>query len=241
MCFSVNVNLIREELENRFGATLIDPDKYRPSYYYHAFGLPELPAVCSDSPGKIRLLKWGLIPTWTKNDEDAKVIRFKTFNARSETIDQKPSFSTTLKNQRCIIPVKGYFEWQHIGKEKIPWYIYHAEDEVLALAGLYNKWTSSATGEVFDTFSIITTEANNFTAEIHNSGKRMPAILDKQSESLWLNLSLNEKDISGLLKPAPENFLKAHTVSPLINNKTANRNTPQVIQPYKYITNNLLF
>jgi putative SOS response-associated peptidase YedK len=241
MCFTVNVNLIKEELENRFGATLIDPDKYRPSYYYHAFGLPELPAICSESPDKIRLLKWGLIPSWTRNEEDAKLIRFKTFNARSETINKKPSFSSSFKSHRCIIPVSGYFEWQHIGKEKIPWYIYPTGDEILALAGLYNSWTSSSTGEVIDTFSIITTDANEFTAEIHNSGKRMPAILDRHAESLWLNLSLSENEALKLLTPAPESALKAHTVSPLINDKTANRNTSQVIQPYKYNTNNLLF
>jgi len=241
MCFTVNVNLIKEELENRFGATLIDPDNYRPSYYYHAFGLPDLPVVCSDTPDNIKLMKWGLIPSWTKNEEDAKVIRFKTFNARSESINQKPSFSGSLKKQRCIIPVKGYFEWQHIGKDKIPWYIYHSEDEILALAGLYNIWTSNVTGEVTGTFSIITTDANNLTAEIHNSGKRMPAILDKDGESKWLNLSLGENEILDLLKPAPESILKAHTVSPLINNKTASKNTPQVIKPYKYTTQSLLF
>jgi len=241
MCFTVNVNLIKEELENRFGANLIDPDNYRPSYYYHAFGLPDLPVVCSDTPDNIKLMKWGLIPSWTKNEEDAKVIRFKTFNARSESINQKPSFSGSLKKQRCIIPVKGYFEWQHIGKDKIPWYIYHSEDEILALAGLYNIWTSNVTGEVTGTFSVITTDANNLTAEIHNSGKRMPAILDKDGESKWLNLSLGENEILDLLKPAPENLLKAHTVSPLINDKTASKNTPQVIQPYKYTTQSLLF
>ena len=74
MCFTVNVNLIKEELENRYGATLIDPDKYRPSYYYHAFGLPSLPVICSDSPSSIKLLKWGLIPSWTKSIDEANVI-----------------------------------------------------------------------------------------------------------------------------------------------------------------------
>jgi putative SOS response-associated peptidase YedK len=241
MCFTVNVNLIKEELENRFGATLIDPDKYRPSYYYHAFGLPELPVVCSETRDNIKLMVWGLIPSWTKNEEDAKVIRFKTFNARSESISRKPSFSASFKKQRCIIPVKGYFEWQHVGREKIPWYIYDSEDEILSLAGLYNRWTSNVTGEVMDTFSIVTTDANNFTAEIHNTGKRMPAILDKDAESKWLNLSLGEKEILDLLKPAPESALKAHPVSPLINNKTANKNTPKVIQPYLYTTQSLLF
>jgi len=241
MCFSVNVNLVKEELEKRFGATLIDPDKYRPSYYYHAFGLPEMPAVCSDQPGKIRLLKWGLIPSWTKTIEDANVIRYKTFNARSESIDSKPSFSSSFKSKRCIIPVKGYFEWQHVGRDKIPWYIYHADNEILSFAGLYNEWTSHNTGEIFNTFSIVTTDANDLTAEIHNSGKRMPALLDKQSEALWLDPSTLPSSTLDLLKPAPEKILKAHTVGPLINNRNISRNTPEIILPYNYNTNKLLF
>jgi putative SOS response-associated peptidase YedK len=241
MCFSVNVNLIKEELENRYGATLIDPDKYRPSYYYHAFGLPDMAAICSDMPDRIKLLKWGLIPSWTKNPEDAEIIRYKTFNARSESIDTKASFSSSFKSKRCIIPVKGYFEWQHIGKDKIPWYIYGAENEILSFAGLYSEWTGQNTGEIYNTFSIITTDANNLTAEIHNSGKRMPAILDKPSEDLWLDLSINESAALDLLKPAPDGILIAHTVGPLINNRNINRNTPEVILPYQYNTNKLLF
>ena len=130
MCFSVNVNLVKEELEKRYGATFLDPDSYRPSYYYHAFSLPEIPAICSARPDKIQLLKWGLIPSWTRTATEANKIRFKTFNARSESITVKPSFSGSFRSKRCLIPVKGFFEWQHIGNEKIPWYIYHADDEI---------------------------------------------------------------------------------------------------------------
>jgi putative SOS response-associated peptidase YedK len=241
MCFSVNVNLVKEELENRYGATLIDPDKYRPSYYYHAFSLPEMPAVCSGMSDKIQLLKWGLIPSWVKTIDDANKIRYKTFNARSESIDNKISFSSSFRSKRCIIPVKGFYEWQHIGKEKIPWYIYHSENEVLSLAGLFDEWTESRTGEVFSTFSIITTEANDMMAEIHNSAKRMPAILDKAAETGWLNLSTSPEDALGLLKPCPPEILKAHTISALVNDKTSSRNTPEVILPYKYDSGNLLF
>ena len=182
MCFSVNVNLIKEELENRFGATLIDPDKYRPSYYYHAFSLPEMPAVCSGMTDRIRLLKWGLIPSWIKDSDNANAIRYKTFNARSESIDEKPSFSSSFRSKRCLIPVKGFFEWQHVGNEKVPWYIYHFENEILTFAGLYDEWTENNTGEVFNTFSIVTTDANDLMAGIHNSAGRMPVILDKSSE-----------------------------------------------------------
>ncbi len=241
MCFSVNVNLVREELEHRYGATLIDWDKYRPSYYYHAFSLPEIPAVCSESPGVIKLLKWGLIPSWTKNIDDANSIRFKTFNARSESVAKKPSFSSSLRTKRCIIPVKGFFEWQHIGKEKIPWYIYNSENEVLSIAGLYDVWTENNTGEVFNTFSILTTDANDLMAEIHNSAKRMPVILDKTAEHTWIDISAATGVVLDLLKPCPSEFLKAHTVGPLVNDRTSDRNTPDVIRPFNYQSGNLLF
>ena len=241
MCFTVNVNLIKEELENRYGATLIDTDKYRPSYYYHAFGLPSLPAVCSSEPSEIRLLKWGLIPSWTKNIDQANIIRYKTFNARSESIDTKPSFSSAFAAKRCIIPVKGFFEWQHVGNEKIPWYIYQSENEVLSIAGIYDDWIENSTGEVFSTFSIVTTDANDLMARIHNSGKRMPVILNNSSEARWLDLSVTKEDALSLLIPCPSDILKAHTISPLINSRSSDKNTPELIQPYNYPTGNLRF
>jgi putative SOS response-associated peptidase YedK len=241
MCFSVNVNLVKEELENRYGATLIDPDKYRPSYYYHAFSLPELPAVCSGIPNRIRLLKWGLIPSWIRSIDDANAIRYKTFNARSESLDKKPSFSSSIRSKRCIIPLKGFFEWQHIGKEKIPWYIYHSENEILSIAGLYDEWTENSTGELFSTFSIITTEANGLMAEIHNSARRMPVILDKTAETIWIDLSTSALDALSLLKPCQDEVLSAYTIGPLVNDKKSNRNSPDVIRAYDYNSGNLLF
>jgi len=241
MCFTVNVNLIKEELENRYGATLIDPDKNRPRYYNHAFGLPDIPVICTGSPSQIKLLKWGLIPSWTKSISDANVIRFKTFNARSESIELKRSFSSSFKSKRCIIPVKGFYEWQHAGKEKIPWYIYRADNEILSIAGIFDEWVENTTSEVFSTFSIITTEANELMAEIHNSAKRMPAVLERSDEAGWLNLSTSVADALSMLKPCGLDILKAHTISPLVNDKNANRNTPEVILPFKYISDNLLF
>jgi len=241
MCFSVNVNLIKDELEERFGVDFPDKERYSPSYYYHAFGLPELPGLCSGSPSKISLLRWGLIPSWVKNIDDANVIRYKTFNARAESIALKPSFAASFKSKRCIIPVKGLFEWQHVGKEKIPWYIYNSENEIISIAGLYDEWVESHTDEVFSTFSIITTEANDMMAEIHNSKKRMPVILDRSTENIWINLSVKSADALELLKPCPSDYLKAHTISSLVNDRTADRNTQEVIQPFIRERNNRLF
>jgi putative SOS response-associated peptidase YedK len=240
MCFSVNVNLVKEEIEDRYGVSFPGKYRYEPSYYYHAYGLPELPAICSETPGTIRLLKWGLIPSWIKTEEEADKIRFKTFNARSETIYSKPSFSSSFKSRRCIIPVRGFFEWQHIGKEKIPWYIYSTDNYIITIAGLYSEWVRSTTGESVGTFSIVTTEANKMMAEIHNSMKRMPAILDRTEEKRWIDTSITASEALGILKACSPDMLQAHTISPLINNRNVNRNTPEVIRPFTYQTGNLL-
>lgn len=241
MCFSVNVNLVKEELENRYGATFLDPDKYSPSYYYHAFGLPVVPAICSGKTDQIQLLKWGLIPSWVKTSESAEEIRFKTFNARAESIDSKPSFSGSFSAKRCIIPVKGFFEWQQTGGIKIPWYISRADEDIMSLAGLWSEWVDSITGELTGTFSIVTTDANDLMATIHNSKKRMPVIIEKQGETIWLDISTSKEDALNLLKPYPSEILKAHTISSLINSKTAPKNTPDIIKPYTWESEGTLF
>lgn len=241
MCFSVNVNLVKEELENRYGATLIDPDKYRPSYYYHAFAIPEMPAICSEDPSRIKLFKWGLIPSGIKDKKEAEQIRLKTFNSRSESIDSKASFSNSFKNKRCIIPVKGFFEWQHTEGKKIPWYIYHSSDEIISLAGIYDQWVNSATGEIYNTFSIITTTSNDLLSVIHNSAKRMPAVLEREEEEKWINQNTSANELKGILRPAPEQMLKAYTIGNLVNSRTADRNTPEVISEHPYYIQNKLF
>lgn len=241
MCFTVNVNLVKDELENRYGVSFPDRDRYQPSYYYHAFGLPELPAICSGYPGMVQLLRWGLIPSWTRNSEDANEIRYKTFNARAESVNSKPSFSKSFKSKRCIIPVKGFFEWQHIGNEKIPWYIYHGNEEIFSLAGVYDQWVETSTGELLNTFSVVTTDANDLMVVIHNSKKRMPVILDRLNEKKWISQDTTADEALKMLRPCPSEILKAHTVSNLVNSKTANRNSPEVIQPFDRAGSSLPF
>jgi putative SOS response-associated peptidase YedK len=241
MCFTVNVNLVKEEIEERYGISFPGKYRYEPSYYYHAFGLPELPAICSGNPAEIRFLKWGLIPSWVKTDTDAEEIRLKTFNARAESIESKSSFSSSFRTKRCIIPVRGFYEWQHTSRGRIPWYIYSPDNEIISLAGLYSEWIQTTTGEVFKTFTIITTDANKMMAEIHNSRKRMPAILNREDEMKWIDLTLSSAGALNLLKPSPEEMLKAHTISPLVNNRTANRNSPEIIKPYNYNSSGTLF
>ncbi|HOO98968.1 MAG TPA: SOS response-associated peptidase [Bacteroidales bacterium] len=239
MCFTVNVNLVKDEIEERYGISFPSEYRYEPSYYYHAFNLPELPAICSGKDEYIDILRWGLIPSWVKSASDADEIRMKTFNARSETISTKASFAESFRSMRCVIPVSGFYEWQHRGNVKVPWYIFPADEKILSLAGLYSKWIHADTGENVYTFSIVTTEANELMSEIHNSGKRMPAILERNVEKKWLDVSLPINEISNLLKPAEKGVLKAHTIGPLIRDRYADRNTPALIEPYNYNANTL--
>lgn len=127
------------------------------------------------------------------------------------------------------------------GKDKIPWYIFHRDNEIFSIAGVFDEWADTKTGEIVPTFSIVTSDANELMAEIHNSAKRMPVILDEASEKLWTEQSSSLDSVLSLLKPCPSDILQAHTVSPLINDRSVNRNTPEVIKPYSYSAGNMLF
>lgn len=242
MCFTVNVNITREELEKRFNTGFIDHENHRPSYYYHATSLPELPAAgFFDDEYSIRLLKWGLIPGWVTGEEEAQKIRYMTFNARAETIATKPSFRGAFRRNRCIIPVSGFFEWQHKGGKKIPWYIYPSKNGILPLAGLFDTWKNPGDGNVILTFTIITTKANKLLSEIHNTKKRMPLILHDGDQDKWVNHQSEDAEITSLLEPFPDDELEAHTISPLISKPRINRNTPELLKEYSYPDQSALF
>jgi putative SOS response-associated peptidase YedK len=240
MCFTVNVNIVREELEERYGSELIDHDKYRPSYYYHAYSLPYMPVVCSGEKNMLNLFRWGLIPSWAADESEAREIMMKTFNARSETINSKPAFRDSFANRRCLVPVKGFFEWQHQGSRKIPWYITLKEEDIFSLAGVWDSWTMQG-GITLNTFSVVTTRANELMQEIHNTQKRMPVILPSSAERLWLKEGLADEALASLMEPVSTGMLDAHTVSPLITNARADRNRPELIMPYSYPVQGTLF
>jgi putative SOS response-associated peptidase YedK len=234
MCFTINVNIIKEEMERRFNIPLIDHDNYRPSYYYHAFELPKVPIITSGNPEQIERYQWGLIPSWSRNEEFANDIRYKTFNARSETITEKPTFRNAVKTSRCLVISKGFYEWQTVGKEKFPYFIYFKDERIFTFAGIYDHWTNHETGEIFRTFSIITTHANPMMEKIHNVKKRMPVILSSEDEKSWLNTDHSMPELLGLLKPFDQGEMNAHTISRLITKRGADKNVPELIQPFEY-------
>lgn len=208
MCYTIKIDMTREELERRFGAKFPENDEFATGSRINAFSLPRVPVICSDRPGEIRVFTWGLIPYWIKDFKNAAEIRTKTFNAKAETLAEKPSFRNSLKRKRCLVPVNGFYEWQTLEKLKIPYYITLRDQPIVALAGLYDQWTNPETGEIHDTFTIITTRANPMMEEIHNLKKRMPVILSAGNEQSWLDLN---QDLlpAGIFEPFPQELMAA--------------------------------
>lgn len=234
MCFHNSINATASSIEKRYKAKFISPDIFDPIFHASAFNYSKWPVITNDKAEVVQLFNWGLIPRWTKSLEDAAKIRSFTLNAKIETVFEKPSFRLSVKTNRCIIPSTGFYEWQTLNKQKIPYFIYPKNEEFFSFAGIWEEWADKESGEILNTFSILTTEANPLMATIHNQKKRMPAILNHDLERDWLNKNITKEDVSSFSKSFDENQMQAHTISKLITSRTENSNTPEVQQEFKY-------
>jgi putative SOS response-associated peptidase YedK len=221
-------------LEKRFHAKFEQRNLFEPIYHHSGFSAPLHPVIANESLQLIRFFQWGLVPFWTKDEAAAERIRTQTLNAKAETIHQKPSFRASIMTKRCLVLVDGFYEWREEGKRKYPYYISLTNNDAFALAGIWDRWENNRTGEVKDTFSIITTRANSLLERIHNTRKRMPVILRQEDETKWLEKDLDKTAIDALLEPFDATQMQAHTVSRLISTKRANSNVPEVMKEYRY-------
>jgi len=238
MCYAITVKedkieKLGEKLGKAFQSELeihFQEEQYRSYYFVSGFSFPELPIVIGKS---IELYQWGLIPSWVKDLDTAKELRSNTLNAKSETAFEKPSFRKAIASQRCVVPVNGFIEWQTIDKDKIPYYIKPSDSDLFLLGGLYDKWINPETKEVINSFSIITTEANPLMAEIHNTKKRMPFILEYNKLNAWLDRSTSKYDIQSLFSSYDEKYMTAYQISKQVNSSKNNRNVPDIIKPFE--------
>lgn len=137
-----------------------------------------VPAVADPVTKNIELYKWGLIPGWAKDPK----IGYKMFNARSETLMEKPSFRVAFARRRCLIPADGFYEWRMDGNQKYPYLFTLKERRPFTFAGLWEVWKDPE-GKEIKSCTIITTEPNSLLAEYHN---RMPVILTDSNRWQWL-------------------------------------------------------
>lgn len=234
MCFNISITKFKEYLETRFDAKFIDQVSFEPLYHSSSFSIPYHPVITNDAPDKIQTFQWGLIPFWVKDEAKARKIKFNTFNAKAETIFEKPSFKFSIKNKRCLILVDGFFEWHEFKGKKYPYYIKLKNSEAFALAGIWESWVNKKNGDTKNTFSIITTRANKLLEKIHNKKKRMPVILRSKDETRWLDENLDNEEINSLLIPFDDTTLEAFTVSKLISSKGQKTNIPEAIKRFEY-------
>ena len=170
------------------------------------------------SEGLLHSWTWGLIPSWSRDDKR----RAALINARIETIVEKPSFRNLVGRKQCIIPCDGYYEWLREGKQKIPYYLKrHAG--MLLLAGLWDVW-KDGTGTEIHSFTVITKEADESIAHIHN---RMPVILELEEAKKWSQNSLSKDDALDVSL----NELSFHQVSQKVN--SVRNNSRDLMEPVK--------
>ena len=184
MCFHSKQSASSQELKHRFNAIVENEIAYQPATY-NGFKHPKTPIITSQKQNIIQLYSWGLIPHWAKDDS----IRKNTLNAKIETIHEKPSFRDVIQ-KRCLVLIDGFYKWKWLdekGKHKQKYLITLPTHEAFACAGLYSHWRNKNTGETINTYTILTTEANELMSEIHNSKKRMPVIIHSSNEQSWLS------------------------------------------------------
>jgi putative SOS response-associated peptidase YedK len=184
-----------------------------------------LPVVRYDQKAGQRsldLLRWGLIPYWAK---DIKV-GFANINAKAEGIENRPAFRDAFERRRCLVPVDNFYEWKKTGSGKQPYAIALADRGIMALAGVWENWKSSA-GEWVRSFAIVTTEPNELCAQLHN---RMPVVLAPGAWPAWLGEEpADEALLKSLLVPYPSDGMIAWPVSPRVGN--VKNNDPSLIEP----------
>ncbi len=241
MCFTIEIHLTRKAIEDRFRVDTSALYDFDFNYFYRAFSNPFIPVIAQEDDSRVQLMQWGLIPAWSRNREEAERMRKGTYNARSETLHEKPSFKEALSGGRCLIVAGGFFEWQLIDKRKIPWYITLQDGAPFVFAGLCDSWRNPISGEIMRSCSIITTGANPLMERIHNTKKRMPVILNKELEKDWISGEPSILMRNQLLTAYDESDLKAHTVSPRLSSPQAEPSDPRLIEPYEQLSSGKLF
>ncbi|MFI9821539.1 SOS response-associated peptidase [Streptomyces sp. NPDC052013] len=182
---------------------------------------------------QLRTLRWGLVPSWA---DDLK-IGPRLINARVETVHEKPAFRRAFVKRRCLLPADGFYEWRQIEdpatgrKRKQPYFIHGEDDQVMALAGLYEFWRNPDIEQDDDpaawliTCTVITTEATDAAGHIH---PRMPLALTPDHYDAWLDPRHQDPDaLRNLLTSPADGHLHARPVSTAVND--VRNNGPELL------------
>ena len=156
-------------------------------------------------------MRWGLIPAWYKHAGDGPLL----FNARAETLAQKPAFAEAARKRRCLIPASGFYEWTREGEARLPWFITRTDGAPMVFAGVWQAWTGPD-GMRMGTCAIVTCAATGAMAGLH---ERVPVILEREDWALWLGEAGH--GAARLMRPLAEGALSFHRVGLAVNSNRA--------------------
>ena len=169
-----------------------------------------VPAIIeTDKARELRLFQWGLVPSWAKDP----AIGARMINARAETLAEKPTFRAAFKRRRCLIPADGFYEWTGDKGRKQPYYITMRTNRTFAFAGLWEYW--EGVDGALETCTIITTEANETVAKVH---ERMPVIVARGDYATWLDTRIETRSLQTILTPYPADEMTLHPVNKAMGN-----------------------
>lgn len=169
------------------------------------------------------MARWGLLPHWAKDDRAA----FKMINARAETLSEKTAYRSLLDKHRCLIPADGFYEWRlGADRKKEPVYFQLTGGELFAFAGLWTSRRDDATGELVDSYTIITSRPNELVAPVHD---RMPVILPRELEGAWLDPELPKHHALEFLRPYDPAGMTVTVASRLVN--SVKNEGPELLEP----------
>lgn len=218
MCGRYTITVDPEQLAEHFNAQL-PSETLVPRY--NAAPTQNLPVITNEGQAQIQLFRWGLVPFWA----DDPSIGNRMINARGETVHEKPSFRTAFQRRRCLVLADSFYEWQKTSSGKQPVRVLLKSEDPFAMAGLWETWSDNG-GEPLHTFTIITTEPNELVASIHT---RMPVVLPREDEEVWLDDDAGPVVWKSLLKPYPSDDMSAYRVSTQVNSPANDK--PSVIEP----------
>lgn len=216
MCGRASLSKTQKELEQRLQAEFYreDLEQFEAIRQYNIAPTHLHPVISSDDQKHIQFFKWGLIPSWAKDEK----VGSKMINARIETILQKPAFRSAIQKRRCLVPFDGFYEWKKTSGGKTPYRITLKDGGIFCVAGIWEQWKSPA-GKTIHSFAIVTQAPNQLMSGIHD---RMPAILLPEQEHQWLDLSCSGADVLENIVPYPDQSLRAYTVSARVNKVSCN-------------------
>jgi len=227
MCGRYTITKTEKEIKQVY--PVIIPDNFTPNY--NLAPTQQGLVITSDEPAIAQQMHFGLVPHWAK---DIK-LNFSTLNARSEEAATNRTWAPLLLHHKtCLVLADSFYEWDKKSGKSIPFRFVLNDREIFAFAGLWSQWKNKENGEVYRSFTIMTTKSNEIVGKVHDPKFRMPVILDKNEEDLWLNKELSVPEILSLCDSYPDNGMSSYQVSTSVNSAVVNKqanNAPELIMP----------